>query len=1012
MFVTGLSLLWYAERLRRKHVFEDLQPYVCTFLDCPKADEMFGSQREWFDHQVQLHQREWYCDACSEGFPQETSFQEHIQMKHSELVTKEHFEAVISRSERSNVRNVVCPLCGIDLTFQTLEKHLGLHLQEVALFALPRPGPGDGSSESQSMEVGYSSECSIEYSSRKSILDFDSDGTQSVDQQIISPVAVEGIRCICSYQHNDGFLVTCGDCRELQHGVCMGINESDVPEVYECSACIPGAHHLEVEKAIDIQESFLKSSDQVQASNTDVKTEVPPQQKATPGPDIINKVSGGDSSSGFDSNRKQSVWDLLDFSPHVTEEQLEETIKLISSVDQRDDDGNTPLHLAASCGNVNFIELLRKMDKILEVDFNAVNILARTPLHYAAARGHAGMVEVLLTKGAKVNLEDTSGQTALHCAALGVNARVVEMLLEKRANPAAIDIRGRSPLHIAAVATNSLVVRRLIKRGGRALPTMHDKDGKTALNLVLDKATKILKTNSLECIPPDRVSISQELFDIIQELLSTEENRIRGWSSLHSAAHSGEITAVEILLKLDRILNNNSNPEQQLLNSRDENGTTPADVAACEGHWEIVRLLIENGCDASCKNSNHEGVLMLAVKHEISDIVEVLLRKMQETPGGGDIVSKEVDNMGINPLHWAAARGNRGIVVNLVHLGGAEPTTGDKLGMTALHFAALMGHTQVAQFLLQQNFGLMEARNWVGNTVLHCASEGGRLEIVKLLFAMIQDGYYNIDLRNYIMQRNEAGETALHCAARGISHSHSRRMKIFNCGTMFGPEMLRGLDPVTKVWHRNFLSRALQNHVNEEYQAQWRFMEPLFRSYGNKYEIEGGDAGAVALLLLKHGADIEATDAVGESPLHLTARWDRLAVAETLLQRLETTANSAQHIDSRPGDSTPAKSPPADSPPMNSPIWKKANVHVRGIGGNTPLHLAAMCGRIGIAKLLVEEGANVLDENNQKQSPEMVAEAQLQIRAVYFFKNLKKQRGSQLTVGGEGWQNRVPLHLC
>ena len=65
-------------------------------------------------------------------------------------------------------------------------------------------------------------------------------------------------RCICSYRHDDGFLVSCGKCKEWKHGVCMDIDENTVPEAYECSACNPAAHHLEVETAMNTQKSFLK----------------------------------------------------------------------------------------------------------------------------------------------------------------------------------------------------------------------------------------------------------------------------------------------------------------------------------------------------------------------------------------------------------------------------------------------------------------------------------------------------------------------------------------------------------------------------------------------------------------------------------------------------------------------------------------------------------------------------------------------------------------------------------
>ena len=124
-------------------------------------------------------------------------------------------------------------------------------MQEVALFALPHVGEDSKSKKT--------SESSGEALSRKSSFE-DLDGRQSEgDQQIFLPVANEKIKCICSYQHDDGFLIECNKCNEWQHGVCMGVEKDIVPDVYGCSVCMPEAIHLEIETAINLQQSFLKS---------------------------------------------------------------------------------------------------------------------------------------------------------------------------------------------------------------------------------------------------------------------------------------------------------------------------------------------------------------------------------------------------------------------------------------------------------------------------------------------------------------------------------------------------------------------------------------------------------------------------------------------------------------------------------------------------------------------------------------------------------------------------------
>ena len=75
-------------------------------------------------------------------------------------------------------------------------------------------------------------------------------------------------------------------------------------------------------------------------------------------------------------------------------------------VDQRDINGNTPLHLSASRNNPSFIAALKKLswDEDLEmcekamVDFNATNKLEWTPLHFAAWKGNQNMVDRLWSK--------------------------------------------------------------------------------------------------------------------------------------------------------------------------------------------------------------------------------------------------------------------------------------------------------------------------------------------------------------------------------------------------------------------------------------------------------------------------------------------------------------------------------------------------------------------------------------------------------------------------------------
>ena len=96
-----------------KHVFNDLQPYICPFLDCPLPYKLYSSQREWINHLDSVHG--------------------------SVLSSSEDASQVMKNSNRKQLSGSRCPLCdsSFDLS-KTLERHVARHLQKLALFVLPR----------------------------------------------------------------------------------------------------------------------------------------------------------------------------------------------------------------------------------------------------------------------------------------------------------------------------------------------------------------------------------------------------------------------------------------------------------------------------------------------------------------------------------------------------------------------------------------------------------------------------------------------------------------------------------------------------------------------------------------------------------------------------------------------------------------------------------------------------------------------------------------------------------
>eukprot|EP00884_Botryococcus_braunii_P022330 jgi/Botrbrau1/8781/Bobra.0330s0013.1 len=174
---------------------------------------------------------------------------------------------------------------------------------------------------------------------------------------------------------------------------------------------------------------------------------------------------------------------------------------------EKDEDGWTPLHFAASKGHDSVIEAL--FGAGAEIDTRE-KVLKRTALHLAALNGHIGAVTFLVRHGADPDAQDGESLTALHKAVtlgfedvvrvlleLGADANdvppdgtsvlhlaawrgylgIVKQLLAAGAKPDRVDLNGHSPLHEAARQGHSDVAGELLKAG--AAPELQDAEGFT-----------------------------------------------------------------------------------------------------------------------------------------------------------------------------------------------------------------------------------------------------------------------------------------------------------------------------------------------------------------------------------------------------------------------------------------------------------------------------------------------------------------------------------------------------
>ncbi|XP_051788186.1 ankyrin repeat domain-containing protein 27 [Erpetoichthys calabaricus] len=124
-------------------------------------------------------------------------------------------------------------------------------------------------------------------------------------------------------------------------------------------------------------------------------------------------------------------------------------------------DGFTPLHVAALHGRENLVSLLIAHG----ANINIENTHGATSLHLACQNGNLQTVRYLLGCNAKMNKKDHFGNTPLIHAVLRGDHDTVKVLLESGASLNISNSQGNTALHEAARANNSLLVELLVNSG-------------------------------------------------------------------------------------------------------------------------------------------------------------------------------------------------------------------------------------------------------------------------------------------------------------------------------------------------------------------------------------------------------------------------------------------------------------------------------------------------------------------------------------------------------------------
>ncbi|XP_013377901.1 PREDICTED: ankyrin repeat domain-containing protein 27 isoform X2 [Chinchilla lanigera] len=164
-------------------------------------------------------------------------------------------------------------------------------------------------------------------------------------------------------------------------------------------------------------------------------------------------------------------------------------------------DGSSPLHVAALHGRVDLIPLLLKHG----ADPSARNTNQAVPLHLACQKGHFQVVKYLLDSNTKPNKKDLSGNTPLIYACSGGHHEVAALLLQHGASINASNNKGNTALHEAVIEKHVFVVELLLLHG--ASVHVLNKRQRTAIDCA-EQNSKIMEL--LEVVPSCVASLEDD----------------------------------------------------------------------------------------------------------------------------------------------------------------------------------------------------------------------------------------------------------------------------------------------------------------------------------------------------------------------------------------------------------------------------------------------------------------------------------------------------------------------
>ena len=337
----------------------------------------------------------------------------------------------------------------------------------------------------------------------------------------------------------------------------------------------------------------------------------------------------------------------------------------------------------------------------------------------AVFAGEFTVLQAQMDSGLDVNVRAGDGSSALHCASRAGRASIVEYLLQQGSDLEAINIKKRSPLHEALSGIDLETVRLLILKGATL-----DLSSTTIDRLGQSGSVDILKVCLYHLA--DKVKPTT-LYKIL--LAASKYGQIRTVQAILSL-FINDVSVLDDTMSRIRLAAWQKSSERPDLDSMQTGKKhTPLQIAAANGHLEIVQLLINHGYDIN-QAYIQRTPLWFAVFGGHLHVAEYLLNHVSLSKDSMELTR---GYRGWTPLHQVAYDGRVRMIKFLLDRKFYDTYVFDYRGWTPLHAASSSGRLNVVILLLERN-NSNNTHNYTDRvTPLQLAALGGHLEVVQAL---------------------------------------------------------------------------------------------------------------------------------------------------------------------------------------------------------------------------------------------------------------------------------------